>query len=131
MKNKQSIACLRSCLWALALLCCTSLSACKNNGATEAVANSNPEWLDALIAKQLAEKPANPSAKIYGYTYLGQQVYYLTSRCCDIPGRVYNSEGEVICEPDGGITGKGDGRCTDFFDARQNEVLIWEDKRQD
>ncbi|MFT5791167.1 MAG: hypothetical protein ACI9LI_000499, partial [Saprospiraceae bacterium] len=28
------------------------------------------------------------------------------------------------------FTGKGDGKCADFFDARTNEKLIWEDERK-
>jgi hypothetical protein len=35
-----------------------------------------------------------------------------------------------MCAPDGGFTGKGDGKCTYFFDARTNEKLIWEDERK-
>jgi len=87
-------------------------------------------WLNELIQQLQAEKPANPPAKIYRYTYNGQQVYYLTSRCCDVPGKVFDRNGEVICEPEGGITGRGDGRCTDFFAKRSDETLIWEDKRE-
>jgi hypothetical protein len=72
---------------------------------------------------------ANPPAKIYRYRYRGQTVYYLTSRCCDQPGQLYGSRGQLLCEPDGGITGQGDGRCPDFFGNRTDETLIWEDKR--
>lgn len=88
------------------------------------------EWLTNLIQQLQNEKPTNPPAKIYRYTYKDQVVYYVTSRCCDRPGELYNIDGSKICEPDGGITGKGDGRCTDFFDKRAEETLIWEDKRE-
>ncbi len=87
-------------------------------------------WLSQLIQHLQEEKPANPPARIYRYTYNNQQVYYLTSRCCDIPSKVYDEQGNVLCEPDGGITGKGDGRCPDFAEQRKNETLIWEDKRE-
>ncbi|MDX5419163.1 MAG: hypothetical protein LPK09_08090 [Hymenobacteraceae bacterium] len=87
-------------------------------------------WLSGLIQRLQQEKPANPPARIYRYTYNDQEVYYLTGRCCDIPGKVYDVNGNVLCEPDGGITGRGDGRCTDFFENRSNETLIWEDKRE-
>ncbi len=88
------------------------------------------EWLNNLIQQLRQEKAANPPAKIYRYTYREQVVYYLSGRCCDIPSKLYDIEGNVICEPDGGITGKGDGRCTDFFEERTDEILIWEDKRE-
>jgi hypothetical protein len=88
------------------------------------------EWLKNLIQLLKNEKATNPPAKIYRYFYKDQVVYYVTSRCCDRPGELYNIDGNKICEPDGGITGKGDGRCTTFFDERSDETLIWEDKRE-
>jgi hypothetical protein len=57
-------------------------------------------------------------------------VYYVPSKCCDVPSVLYDSAGAVVCSPDGGITGKGDGRCTDFFDARRDEVVVWRDPRK-
>lgn len=87
-------------------------------------------WLSELIRELEEDSVANPPAKVYRYTYNEQEVYYLTSRCCDIPSKVYDVDGNVLCEPEGGITGKGDGRCPDFLDARTNETLIWEDKRE-
>ncbi len=86
-------------------------------------------WLAQLIQDLEHGKPANPPAKIYRYTYNDQEVYYLTGRCCDIPSKLYNMNGKLLCEPDGGITGRGDGQCPDFFERRTNETLIWEDKR--
>ena len=35
----------------------------------------------------------------------------------------------VGAEPDGGITGRGDGKCTDFFQTRTDERLWWADTR--
>ncbi|GAB3195086.1 hypothetical protein GCM10027293_04740 [Pontibacter aydingkolensis] len=87
-------------------------------------------WLNQLIQEMQDAETANPPAKIYRYTYKDQEVFYLTGRCCDIPSKLYDKNGNIICEPDGGITGKGDGRCTDFFEKRSDETLIWEDKRE-
>ena len=87
-------------------------------------------WLNELIQQLQEEAPANPPAKIYRYTYNKQEVYYLTGRCCDIPSKLFDRDGNQLCEPDGGITGKGDGRCPDFAEKRTNETIIWEDKRE-
>jgi hypothetical protein len=114
-----------------------TFSGCKTGETTETnpsgeqqpVAGAD-EWLNNLIQQLRQEKAANPPAKIFRYTYRNKVVYYLTSRCCDIPGKVYDIAGNVLCEPDGGITGKGDGRCPDFFDERTDEIIIWEDKRE-
>jgi hypothetical protein len=35
----------------------------------------------------------------------------------------------MICHADGGFSGAGDGRCSDFFSARKNEKIIWRDPR--
>jgi hypothetical protein len=89
-----------------------------------------PAWLKEKIIVFGKEKPANPPIKIYSYLYQNQEVYYITSRCCDIPGEVYTSQGKQLCQPDGGITGRGDGKCADFFQTSTNEKLIWEDLRK-
>ncbi|MDO8564137.1 MAG: hypothetical protein Q7R87_03960 [Nanoarchaeota archaeon] len=44
-------------------------------------------------------------------TYDGKTVYYKITNCCDNYNSIYNVWGKLICSPDGGITGKGDGRC--------------------
>jgi hypothetical protein len=97
---------------------------------TEAPEGPRALWLTELIHQLEQEAPANPPAKIYRYTYNDQEVYYLTGRCCDIPSKLFDKDGNQLCEPDGGITGKGDGRCPDFFEKRTNETIIWEDKRE-
>ncbi len=92
--------------------------------------STNPEWLTALINKLQNEPVANPPARILQYNYNGQTVYYLPSRCCDIFGDLYDNNGNLIAHPDGGLTGRGDGRAPDFFEKRSNERLIWADNRK-
>ena len=43
---------------------------------------------------------------------------------------LYDDHCNLICHPDGGIAGGGDGSCSDFFATCKNEVLIWKDGRQ-
>lgn len=88
-----------------------------------------PEWLSKLIATEKSGPPANPPASVTQYTYRGQIVYYVPSRCCDVPGRLYDRAGTRICNPDGGMTGRGDGRCADFFKERKEEKVLWKDTR--
>ena len=88
-----------------------------------------PDWVHTQIENFQQEKPANPPIKIYSYRYKGQLVYYITGRCCDIPSSLFTVEGQQLCQPDGGITGKGDGKCADFFKTRTEEQLVWEDPR--
>lgn len=88
-----------------------------------------PEWLTALIQELETQPVANPPAFIARYEYQGQTVYYLPSRCCDIPSNVYSASGIIICHADGGLSGGGDGRCTDFFSTRKDEKIVWRDVR--
>jgi hypothetical protein len=84
----------------------------------------------AELINDLEESPVtNPPAKIIQYEYNGNTVYYLPPVCCDIMGELYDVDGILLCHPDGGITGQGDGYCPDFFSTRTNEVMIWEDSR--
>ncbi|MDP2088036.1 MAG: hypothetical protein Q8J84_01390 [Flavobacteriaceae bacterium] len=75
------------------------------------------------------EKVSNPPRSVYSYQYKGKTVFYITSDCCDQYNTLYDVNCNVICFPDGGITGMGDGRCSDFFQTATNEVLIWKDTR--
>ena len=98
-------------------------AACKTN--TEPV----PAWVTTLISQLENEPVANPPAFLARYDYGGRIVYYLPARCCDIASSLYDIGGVVICHPDGGFTGNGDGRCPDFFARRTNESIVWRDPR--
>lgn len=89
-----------------------------------------PDCIDNMIDDIKNESVWNPPAKVYSYTYEGQTVYFIPQRCCDIPSSLYDDNCNLICNPDGGESGTGDGKCTDFFELRTNEKLIWEDTRE-
>lgn len=86
--------------------------------------------IDTLIAKFKEEEKQNPPRSIYSYTYNDSTVYYVPPICCDQFSDLYNSNCNIIAHPDGGFTGKGDGRAKDFFEKRTNEKLIWKDERK-
>jgi hypothetical protein len=116
------------------LLSCHQQAATSKTGNVTAQAGKatteKPAWLQQRIAEIQQDKPANPPIKIYSYQYKGQLVYFITSRCCDIPSEVYTVQGQQLCQPDGGFTGKGDGKCPDYFQTHTAEKLIWEDLRK-
>lgn len=88
-----------------------------------------PECILEMIAGFKAAPVQKPAASVYQYDYHGQKVYYVTAPCCDQFNKLYSADCNLICHPDGGITGKGDGKCPDFNQAKSNEVLIWKDDR--
>ena len=89
-----------------------------------------PQWVDQLIENFNAEPVGNPPQSIWRYEYKGQVVYYVPAQCCDMFSTLYDASGIVICAPNGGIDGKGDGRCEEFLSKRTREQLIWEDPRE-
>ncbi|MCF8259493.1 MAG: hypothetical protein K9J12_01850 [Melioribacteraceae bacterium] len=93
------------------------------------VESNYPEWIDDVIAS-IEEKPvARPPAIITIYEYNGQTVFYIGKYGSSNRSTLFNYEGQVICYPDGGWNGLGDGRCDDFFVTRSNPKIIWEDPR--
>ena len=88
-----------------------------------------PAAVAALIEDLKSQPVANPPAYVASYEYSGQVVYYVPPRCCDIFGNLYDGQGQLICHPDGGIAGHGDGRCPDFFSQRKKEAVLWRDTR--
>ncbi len=96
--------------------------------------SKNNSKTSKCIAQKIEEfktqKVTNPPTAIYQYTYNNQKVYFITSPCCDIPSALYDENCTKICAPDGGFTGKGDGKCTDFFKTRTDEKLVWKDSRK-
>src|SRR5688500_14103807 len=88
-----------------------------------------PAFVARLIATYEAEPVANPPRSIWRYDYRGSAVYYVPPVCCDVPSALYDTTGTAICSPDGGLTGRGDGRCPDFFERRTGEALVWRDPR--
>lgn len=96
----------------------------------EDVPAETPSCIKEKIEQIKKESVWNPPGSVWQYTYNNQTVYYIPARCCDIPSVLYDSQCNVICSPDGGLTGKGDGKCPDFFEKRKNETLIWQDSRK-
>jgi hypothetical protein len=98
-------------------------------GCSQSTQTGNPGWVDQLIKKIESAPVGNPPLSVWRYEYNGQVVYFVPAHCCDIPSVVYDLDGNILCSPDGGIKGGGDGRCDDFFSQRTNEQLVWKDPR--
>ena len=94
-----------------------------------AAASDAPAWVADLIAGIAAEPVTNPPSSVLRFRYHDMVVYFRPQRCCDIPSTVWDEEGNVLCSPDGGITGEGDGRCPDFTRASTEKETVWADPR--
>lgn len=87
------------------------------------------DFVEKTIAKLEAQPKQNPVAELVAYTYQGATVYYVPSPCCDQYNTLYDACGQELCAPDGGATGKGDGRCADFATQATDRRVIWRDPR--
>jgi len=71
-------------------------------------------------------RTSKPQPKeISSYLYNGKTVYLVDSDCCDFYNSLYDADCNYLCAPSGGITGKGDGKCSDFADRATNQKVIW------
>jgi hypothetical protein len=103
---------------------------CAGLGCGSSTAPENLPWMKDLIQRLESEPAGLRPAEIIEYEYRGMPVYFVpVHQCCDMTSELYDQRGTLICLPDGGITGKGDGRCPDFLTARSHERLIWRDPR--
>ena len=68
---------------------------------------------------------SNPPLEIWRYNYDNKLVYLVKPDCCDQYEEVYSSDCSKICAPSGGITGKGDGKCSAFYDTATEGTLVW------
>jgi hypothetical protein len=89
-----------------------------------------PTCIKEMIKKMETEPVTNPPGKVYSYTYNNKTVYYVPAICCDFFSDLYDDSCKIIAHPDGGFTGRGDGKIKDFEEGRKNEKLIWADKRK-
>lgn len=77
--------------------------------------------IDSFKLKEAHERPQ----RVVEYTYKGKKVYYVVMPCCDFFNEVYDDKCHFLGAPDGGFTGRGDGKIPDFFEEAKNKKLIW------
>ncbi len=87
-----------------------------------------PPCMVSKIEEMQKDAKANQPQSVTQYLYKGNAVFYISSGCCDQYNPVYSSDCEYLGAPDGGITGKGDGKIIDFFAAATNKKVVWENK---
>lgn len=110
----------------LLLLAALGLFSCNKNQ----ISGNVPSCIEQKIRQLSAEVKRNPPAEIYSYQYEGRKVYHIPPACCDQYGDLIDEDCRVICHPDGGLMGRGDGQCPDFFTKATQKTLVWQDPRK-
>lgn len=88
-----------------------------------------PAWAARKAAALAAGYPGNPGHELWRYEYNGAFVYFFPGQCCDQYSELYDEKGKLLCAPDGGMTGDGDGKCRDFHEKAVKPLLLWRDSR--
>ncbi len=91
--------------------------------------NQVPSCIQNRIDAIKREAKWNPPAEVNEYLFNGKKVYLFTADCCDQFITLVDASCNTICAPSGGITGKGDGKCTDFYETAKHLRLVWKDQR--
>lgn len=94
------------------------------------VPDGTPGFVKRKIREYMKKDVQNPPASVWRYDFKGEQVYYFPPSCCDQFSDLYNEKGDLLCHPDGGISGNGDGQCPDFWNTKSGGVEIWKDNRK-
>ena len=100
----------------LVLIVMNSLVACKDEPVPTAISQ---------LISEYKEDPKDAPYEVWRYMYAGTTVYYMPPRCCDIPSKLYDENGKLLCKPDGGFTGRGNGKCPDFISEGEKRDLLW------
>jgi hypothetical protein len=88
----------------------------------------DPPFVTQLIERFKSAPPGKSPGAVWRYLYKGAPVFYVPRlACCDIPSDLYDVGGNLMCHPDGGIAGSGDGKCLDFFLERSEGERLWSD----
>ena len=108
----------------LALLALMSRESCSKKKA-----EGLPACVQARIDSIRAQPRWNPPARVEEYTYRGRTVYLFSAPCCDQYHTAWDGDCRYVCAPSGGMTGKGDRKCTDFTAEAQLVRTVWRDER--
>lgn len=107
------------------IACLFLFSNCNKSNETDSV----PSCIKAKIEMLKTAAIQNPPAAVWKWNVDGKNYYYITSGCCDQYNYLNDENCEVVCAPDGGFTGNGDGKCPDFNNDI-SKTLVWEDPRK-
>ncbi len=89
--------------------------------------DSIPACIRSLINERNMDIPPSPPQSITTYTYEGKTVYYFREGCCDKFNVVYDDSCHLLGAPDGGFTGRGDGKLPGFFSKAKMIRVVWKE----
>ena len=107
------------------IVACSSFQKKKIKKPTAApISSCMQKKIDAYKKMEMQDRPQ----RVVEYMYNGKKVYYVLAHCCDFPNELYDSNCNKLGEPDGGFTGRGDGKFPDFAEKRTKERVLWKNE---
>ena len=103
-------------------------------GTPEAELAVAPASIKGIVAERQSLPPDGTGSSIVRYDYNGEAVegtntivYYVPPppMTSDFNTQLFDQSGTLVCEPEGGFMGNGDGRCDDFAGNRSNPCIVW------
>jgi hypothetical protein len=87
--------------------------------------------LPECVEKQLftQDMTRKPPIEVWKWEVDGNTYYYFVSDCCDQYNYLFTSNCEMVCAPDGGFSGKGDGKCPEF-EGQIEKTLMWKNENR-
>lgn len=113
------------------ILFLSSSSGCEKNVLRDddtIIAEGTPGCVRYMISQLKEIDVRNPPASVWKVECQAKSYFYVPSYCCDFMSELYDDNCKLICHPDGGFAGNGDGKCPDELDLN-NKVLVWQDTR--
>ena len=89
------------------------------------VTNQIPSCLRSKVDSMSANASIGAPQSITRYSFHGKTVYYLKLAFCDKYNIVYDSACNLLGFPDGGFTGRGDGKMVDFHREETDGKIVW------
>jgi hypothetical protein len=100
------------------------LVSCASNKNVQKI-NKLPACLESAIKVMSSDPSRGTPQSVSRYIYNAQIVYYVLSACCDKYNIVYDSACNILGYPDGGFSGKGDGKMLDFKTKATGGEVVW------
>lgn len=105
-----------------------SCNSSKSLVSTSEDATKMPGCLREIIKTLSEDLSEGVPLSVTQFNYQHKNVYYMVAPCCDKYNIVYDSGCNILGYPDGGFTGKGDGKMLNFEKEATDPKVIWEAK---
>jgi len=98
------------------------MSACAQSSSIQ---TERPAWLSAKIGEYESGPARQAPIEIWQLMHKGQIAYYFVSPCCDQYNPLFAASGQILCNPSGGFSGGGDGKCPKPADPGSKVNFVW------